>query len=154
MATSKKRTHRWGKWEYTDAELSQQHKEAMRRGKEAERIEPRARAARYDRKSKRLVIELANGAAFMIPLHLLQGFEGAAPRDVAAVEVMPTGSALHWEKLDLDFGVAGLVAGVFGNKAWMSALGRQGGLAKSEAKARAARANGAKGGRPSKARSA
>jgi len=146
--------HRWGKWDYTDAELSQQHKEAVRRGKEAERTEPRARAARYDRKSKRLVIELANGAAFMIPIDLLQGFEGAAARDIAAVKVMPQGSALHWEKLDLDFGVAGLIAGIFGNKAWMSALGRQGGLAKSEAKARAARANGAKGGRPSKARSA
>lgn len=146
--------HKWGKWDYTDVELDRQHKEAVRRGKEAERTEPRARAARYDRKSKRLVIELANGAAFMIPIHLLQGFEGASPRDVAAVEVMPTGSALHWEKLDLDFSVSGLVAGIFGNKAWMSALGRQGGLAKSEAKARAARANGARGGRPSKARSA
>src|SRR5262249_7260861 len=87
-----------------------------------------ARAARYDRKSKRLVIGLANGAAFIIPIHLLQGFEGAAARDVAAVEVTPRGSALHWEKLDLDFSVAELVAGIFGNKAWMSALGRQGGL--------------------------
>src|SRR5499433_1328145 len=145
---SKKRTHRWGKWEYTDAELNRQHKEAVRRGKEAEGNEPRA--ARYERRSKRLVIELANGAAFVIPIHLLQGFEGATARDIAAVEVMPQGSALHWEKLDLDFSVAGLVAGIFGNKAWMSALGRQGGLAKSEAKARAARTNGAKGGRPRK----
>jgi hypothetical protein len=151
---SKKRTHRWGKWEYTDAELDRQHKGAVRRGRQAERNEPRARAARYDRKSKRLVIDLTNGAAFMIPIHLLQGFAGVSARDAGAVEVMPGGTALHWEKLDLDYSVAGLAAGIFGNRTWMSELGRQGGLAKSEAKARAARANGVRGGRPSKARSA
>jgi hypothetical protein len=134
---SKERTHKLGKWEYTDAELNPQHKEAVRRGNEADRKEPRAHAARYDRRSKRLVIDLANGLAFMIPICLLQGFEGASPRDVAAVEVMPRGSALHWGKLDLDFSVAGLVAGIFGNKAWMSELGRHGGRSKSEAKARA-----------------
>jgi hypothetical protein len=84
----------------------------------------------------------------------LQGFEGAGPADISAVEVVPSGSALHWEKLDADFSVSGLVAGVFGNKAWMDELrkewGRKGGKTKSEAKAVAARANGARGGRPRK----
>jgi hypothetical protein len=154
MAMSKNRMHRWGKWEYTDAELERQHKEAVKRGKIAEASEPQAKTARYDRRSKRLAVELANGATFLIPINLLQGFEGAPPDDIAAVEVVPRGSALRWEKLDLDYSVAGLVAGVFGNRAWMSELGRQGGHAKSEAKARAARANGARGGRPRKAKSA
>src|SRR5262249_50787448 len=128
------------------------HREGVRGGKEAEGNEPRA--PRYERRSKRLVIELANGAAFVIPIHLLQGFGGATARDMAAVEVMPQGSALHWEKLDLDFSVAELVAGIFRNKTWMSALGRDGGVDKSEERARAARTNGAKGGRPRKALSA
>lgn len=143
-----------GKWEYTDAELERQHKEAVKRGKRAEASEPQAKAARYDRRSKRLAVELANGATFLIPINLLQGFEGAPPDDIAAVEVVPRGSALCWEKLDLDYSVAGLVAGVFGNRAWMSELGRHGGHARSEAKARAARANGARGGRPRKVKSA
>ena len=41
----------------------------------------------------------------------------------------------------------GLLAGVFGTRSWMA---RQAGQARSEAKAAAARANGAKGGRPRK----
>src|SRR5215510_1909288 len=72
--------------------------------------------------------------------------------DVAAVEVVPNGSALRWQKLDTDFSVPGLVASVFGNRAWMHELrdewGRNGSKTKSEAKAAAARANGARGGRP------
>src|SRR5260370_38544957 len=123
---SKNRVHRWGKWEYTDSELERQHKEAVKRGKIAEASQPQAKAARYDRKSKRLVIELANGATFMIPISLLQGLEGAGPRDISAVEVRPHGSALHWETLDLDFGVAGLVAGWVCNKAGVSEVGRTG----------------------------
>ena len=40
---------------------------------------------------------------------------------------------------------------LFGTKAWMSELARRGGRITSPAKAAAARANGAKGGRPRKA---
>jgi hypothetical protein len=43
--------------------------------------------------------------------------------------------------------VAGLVAGVFGTRAWMAELGRKGGSVTSEAKASAVRENGKKGGR-------
>jgi hypothetical protein len=45
----------------------------------------------------------------------------------------------------------GLLDGIFGTRAWMSRIGAQGGAVRSEAKARAVRANGAKGGRPKKA---
>ena len=51
---------------------------------------------------------------------------------------------------DADFTVAGLVAGVFGTRAWMAELGRKGGSVTSEAKAAAVRENGKKGGRPRK----
>jgi hypothetical protein len=43
-----------------------------------------------------------------------------------------------------------LLHGVYGGKKWMSELARRAGAATSEAKARAARINGAKGGRPRK----
>ena len=56
----------------------------------------------------------------------------------------------YWEALRVDFSVAGLLAGVFGTRAWMAEVGRRGGRATTEAKAAAARANGAKGGRPKK----
>src|SRR5262252_2259626 len=138
-----------GKWELTPEEFDRQYKAGVERGKLAASTEPRATGAQYDRRSDRLVIDLSNGATLILPVSLLQGFKGARPSDVAAVEVVPNGSALHWEKLDADFSVPGLVAGVFGNRVWMDELrkewGRKGGKTKSKAKAAAARANGAKG---------
>ena len=44
--------------------------------------------------------------------------------------------------------VPGLVAGLFGTRRWMAEIGRRGGKRRTKAKALAARANGAKGGRP------
>jgi hypothetical protein len=76
--------------------------------------------------------------------------EDATPRQLAEVEVTPSGYGLHWESLDVDLGVPELVAGLFGSKAWMSELGRQGGKSKSAAKAQASRDNGKSGGRPRK----
>jgi hypothetical protein len=111
-------------------------------------------SASYDRAANRLIVELKNGVTFMIPCDLIQGLRDASPDEIAEVEVMPRGMALHWEKLDQDFSVAGLMAGMFGNKAWMSELGRQGGSITSEAKAVASRENGRKGGRPRTKRSA
>lgn len=68
------------------------------------------------------------------------------------MEVEGNGYGLHWESLDADLTVPGLLAGIFGSTAWMRELGRRGGSAASEAKARAARENGRKGGRPRKKR--
>jgi hypothetical protein len=47
---------------------------------------------------------------------------GASPKDVADVEVTPSGDGLHWEKLDADFSVPALLAGVFGTEAWMAKI--------------------------------
>ena len=54
----------------------------------------------------------------------------------------------------MDLSVPGLLAGVFGGEAWMRQMGRQmgqkGGSARTHSKARAARENGKRGGRPRK----
>jgi len=47
--------------------------------------------------------------------------------------------------------VPALIEGVYGNRRWMAQLGRKGGSAKSDAKRRASKINGAKGGRPPRA---
>lgn len=116
--------------------------------------EAKAVSARYDQEAGKFVIDLANGTTFIFPSSLAQGLAGADPKLLAEVEIAPGGTALHWEKLDADFSVDGLLAGCFGGKTWMkrlrSELARQGGQAKSEAKARASRENGKKGGRPRK----
>lgn len=130
--------------ELTDAQIDA----ALERGRIAAETEPRAAAARYDRKSGRVVIDLTNGATFAFPVRLAEGLADASPEDLAAVEISGRGFGLHWEKLDIDYSVPGLVAGIFGTARWMAA---RAGRASSPAKAAAARANGAKGGRPRKA---
>lgn len=106
----------------SDAELEREIDRAMRAGRRAAAREPRARAARYDPATGRLVVELVNGATFMVPVSLLQGLADAAADDLAAVEVVPGGAALHWERLDADLGVPALLNGQFGTAAWMRAL--------------------------------
>lgn len=133
-----------------DEEFDRQYQAAVERGARALQTEPCAERAYYDRKKKRIVVELTNGCVFMLPPELVQGLRDATPDELAEVEVMPYGFALRWEKLDADFSVAGLLAGIFGTKAWMAELGRHGGKLTSEAKAAAARENGKKGGRPKK----
>ncbi len=120
---------------------------ATERGKSARLNEPRAAAARYNRKLGRVVVELTNGCTFTFPPHLAQGLERATEEQLAQVEVLGNGFGLHWEALDADLTVPGLLAGLFGAKSYMA---RHAGQAKSPAKAAAARINGAKGGRPTK----
>lgn len=129
--------------ELTDAEIDA----AIERGKHMSG-EPRAISARYDRRSKRIVVELTNGCIFAFPPHLAQGLEDASAEQLSKVEILGTGYGLHWEELDVDFSVPGLMAGMFGTRAYMA---RRAGQMKTPAKAAAARVNGAKGGRPRKA---
>lgn len=141
---------RLGKFEYSEEELQKQFKEASQRAAKADLREPRAAHAYYDEKTRRVVVEMTTGVIMSIPPQLLQGLAGASLADLSEVEVSPRGTSLHWEQLDADFSVSGLIAGVFGTRAWMADLGRKGGRVSSAAKAAAARANGQKGGRPRK----
>jgi len=113
--------------------------------------EPRAIAARFDPATKRVLVDLANGCSYAVPADLIQELKGASAEDLAAIEVDGAGFNLHFPALDADLFVPALVAGLFGTSEWMKrALARQAGRAKSPAKSAAARANGAKGGRPRK----
>lgn len=127
----------------TDAEFEA----ALERGRIARQTEPRAQAARYDRKSGRVMVELTNGCTFAFPPRLAQGLETATDDELATVEIMGAGYGLHWEALDADLSVPGLLGGLFGTKSYMA---RRAGQTTSPAKAAAARENGRKGGRPRK----
>jgi hypothetical protein len=129
--------------------------QAERRGQCAVRTEPRARAARYDRKSGRVIVDLTNGCSFAFPARKAQGLERASDQELAQIEILGLGLGLHWDKLDVDLSVPGLLAGLFGTKAYMDRqCAARAGSATSAAKAAAARRNGAKGGRPRKAAAA
>ncbi len=112
---------------------------------------PRAVAARYDSLNGRIIVDLDNGCVFAFPARALQGLEQASDADLAAVEILGRGYGLHWQPLDVDHSVRGLLMGVFGTERWMAQeMARRAGGTKSAAKAAAARDNGKKGGRPRK----
>ena len=109
---------------------------------------PTASQVRVDTAKLEIDVELPSGVRFMIPVRLIQGLDGATSDELMDVEIWADGLVINWEKLDVQMHVPSMVAGVFGTRQWMSELGRAGGSAKSAAKARAARENGKKGGRP------
>ena len=136
--------------EHISIELQATIDRARVAGQTLDEIEPRAIKAWYAADSDRIFIELNTDIIMGFPSRKLQGLANATPKQLAEVEVTPSGYGLHWESLDVDLGVPELVVGLFGTKAWMSELGRQGGKSKSAAKAQASRDNGKSGGRPRK----
>ena len=103
------------------AELSdEQLARANDEGRRVVATEPHAKSARYDRKTGKIWIELYNGCSFAFPPRQLQGFEHATDDQIAEVEVIGSGYGLHWESLDADFTVPGLLAGRFGTNPYMA----------------------------------
>ncbi|WP_113486542.1 DUF2442 domain-containing protein [Rhizobium cremeum] len=127
----------------TDKEID----DALERGRALRATSPRARSARYDRESGRIVVDLTNDCVFAFPARLAQGLADACEQEISRVEILGGGTALHWEGLDTDLALDGLMAGLFGTASFMAA---RAGRTVSPAKSAAARANGTKGGRPPK----
>jgi hypothetical protein len=130
--------------EITDEELAR-----AKLNWQAERLErPTPSAVRFDAASERIIVDFVNGASFIFPARSIEGLEDATIDQLADVSLLGE-TGLHWEALDLDYSIAGLMSGIFGSKAFMDAR-RRGGQSRSDAKTAASRANGAKGGRPRK----
>lgn len=111
----------------------------------------RATAATYDVQSGRVMVELTNGFLFGFPARAVPALCDAAPHELASVRISPGGTGLHWEALDVDLSVPGLLLSSVDRLEKLSELARVAGQARTPAKAAAARVNGAKGGRPRKA---
>ena len=110
------------KLEMDDAEFERQYVEATERGKKFFAEAPKAQKARYESRTKRLVLDLYNGATLIVPTENVQGLRGANDEDLEQVELFLEGTTLHWEKLDVDFYVESFMRGVFGTPKWMSEL--------------------------------
>jgi len=133
---------------WVEKELRANFARASRAGERAAKTEARASTVVYRPTEHALRIELTNGAAITLPVELIPSLRRAAPQDIRAVEILGRGGGLHWESLDLDLSVPGLLSSVFAGPEWLAELGRVGGRKSSAAKAAAARRNGRKGGRP------
>jgi hypothetical protein len=125
--------------------FERENEAAVREGREADRIEPRASAACYDAARGLILVELRSGFAFAFPPDRVPGLNQRAARDLGTVRISPSGDGLHWDELDVDVSLTGLMAEALNLREWAP---RFMGQVRSEAKARAARLNGLKGGRP------
>ncbi|MEX1184339.1 MAG: DUF2442 domain-containing protein [Gemmatimonadota bacterium] len=128
--------------------FEQENETAVREAREADRIEPRANSVRYDAQQGLLLVELRSGFVFGFPPERVFGLEDATAKQLATVRISPSGDGLHWDDLNVDASLTGLMADALNLREWAPRLMGQ---ARSEAKARAARLNGMKGGRPRRA---
>jgi hypothetical protein len=72
--------------------------------------EPCARRVRFDEDT--LWVELADGRQLGVPLAYFPRLLSASPEERARFVVSGGGAGLHWEELDEDVSVAGLLMGV------------------------------------------
>ena len=134
----------------TDAEIVAQIPAARAREARERKQGLRAISATYDRAARRVVLELTNGYLFAFPVGAISALDSATPAQLAAVEIDPSGGALRWDSLDVDVSVPGLLFSAVGVQERLRHLASLAGRVSTDAKARAARSNGLKGGRPSK----
>jgi len=105
----------------TDEELDAMITEALKRSKDAP--DPiTAVAASFDTENRLLIVLLSTGQRLAIPQEDLQHLADVSPAEAAEVTIEMLGRGLHWEKLDLDFSVEGLIEGRRGSAAWMAKL--------------------------------
>jgi hypothetical protein len=127
----------------TDAEI-----EAALESAALHDADPRARTVQHIPALDLLIVGLTNGRRLVLPIEDVQGLGNATHQQIQHYELLGRGTGISFPDLDLDLYVPALIEGVYGNRRWMAHLGKKGGSAKTEAKRVAAKANGAKGGRP------
>jgi hypothetical protein len=129
-----------------DAEIDAALKAAKKR-----EVGPRAKGVEHIPALRLLIVELTNGRRLVLPIEEIQDLDKATHRQLQNYELLGSGTGISFPDLDVDLYVPALIEGVYGNRRWMAQLGRKGGSAKSDAKRRASKTNGAKGGRPPRA---
>jgi len=122
---------------------------ALRRAKLHEG-DPRAHTVEHIPTLNLLIVGLSNGRRLVLPIEDLQGLGNATHKQIQNYELLGRGTGIAFPDLDVDLYVPALIEGVYGNRRWMAQLGAKGGRARTEAKRRASKANGAKGGRPAR----
>ncbi len=124
---------------------------ANQRAKALQASFPKAVSARYDRKNRRIEIQLSSNLHVSFSPRDAQGLGKATPSQLQEIEISPSGFGIHFPKLDADLYLPAILQGFLGSQKWMaSRLGQVGGKSRSAAKQAASRVNGKLGGRPRK----
>lgn len=72
--------------------------------------EPHAKSARFDRRSRRVLVEMDNGCLFAFPAKLVQGLEHATQEELADIELLGGGYALHWPRANANVRIESALA--------------------------------------------
>jgi hypothetical protein len=137
-------TKRRGRILTTAAEM----REAARVAREREKTATKIRAAHYDPVRDAVVTELSTGVTLAVPRRAIAGFARAAPDALSDIEINPAAESLWSDTVDDGVLLEQLIEIAAGEELLKVLGGRVSGRRRSPAKAAAARANGAKGGRP------
>jgi uncharacterized protein DUF2442 len=105
-------------------------------------------AVRYLPRRDAIELQFVSGGAVIVPRQAIPDLADAPTEALKRLTISPAGDAVACRPMDADIDVAGLMEAVFGARLLAAAFGRRGGRRTSKAKAKAVRANGAKGGRP------
>lgn len=134
--------------EYTDQQLDAIREESVI----ALEAQPRIVKAEVVGETLRFALKGAAvpaGVTISVPASSLDDLRLATPSQRAAMKITATGNAVHWPELDVQMSTIALLELLTGLQTLKTAQ-RRGGAARTSAKSQAARANGAKGGRPRK----
>lgn len=114
-------------------------------------VGPRVREARCESGVLHLTLggEALEGVTLSVSARQLPPLAPLSDEQLAQVQVMSNGYVLYWREADIDFAVPGLIERMVGVRSQRAHMERIASI-NSEAKVAAARANGAKGGRPRK----
>lgn len=116
-------------------------------GRKALKDPLRAIGAFYDESNNAFGFKLRNGTTVTIPVADVKEIRKVPKSALRKISITPGGEAIAWEAIDMHISVYGLLHSAF-SPALNAENGRLGGHAVSDKKTAAARANGAKGGRP------
>ena len=76
--------------------------QARRRSEALQERLPRVVSARFDAKSRRIVIELSSRLIVSFLPDDVEGLQGALPAQLSKVEISPSGFGIHFPALDAD----------------------------------------------------
>src|SRR5689334_5512645 len=83
--------------------------QANERGRELQARIPRVVSAKFDRKIKRIVVQLSSRLIVSFSPEDVEGLQEARPADLSAIEISPSGFGLHFPALDADIYVPALL---------------------------------------------
>ncbi|HEX4321296.1 MAG TPA: DUF2442 domain-containing protein [Acidobacteriaceae bacterium] len=98
--------------EFADANL---------RADERQRRTPRIVQAKYDRRSRCIVLVLDTRVRLAFSPRDAQGLEDATPDQLSDIEISPSGLGIHFPATDADLYLPSLLKGFLGSSKWTAA---------------------------------